>query len=151
MCAVGSAASLHCASACTYAHPLAPPAAPAAPRSRTAHATHAESLHELLAQCEPEPPQPLDPPETLRDLYGSGFDAAQQGTGQVLILGNHNTGTSMLVRLVMLMGLFHGDKAGARPSGPARAACLRGLQLRVYGVQCAAVASRCAEPVVARR
>lgn len=67
----------------------------------------------------------------LRKLYGPVFDTVRirqgQGRGSMLVLGHHNSGTSMLARLLMLMGAFQGNLDGARahklarlPAAPAR-------------------------------
>ena len=66
-----------------------------------------------LAGCEVQAPKPLDDAATLSKLYGSAFDANARGHGSILVLGNHGTSTSMLTRLLMLMGLFQGNNRGA--------------------------------------
>lgn len=67
-----------------------------------------------LTGCQAKAHEPLDSPELLSSLYGSSFDANVRGQGSVLLLGNHGTSTSMLTRLLMLMGLFQGNRRGAR-------------------------------------
>ena len=46
-------------------------------------------------------------------LYGAPFLGEHSGSGGILVLGNHNSGTSMLTRLIMLMGAFQGNLEGA--------------------------------------
>jgi hypothetical protein len=61
--------------------------------------------------CPPRPPRPPDPPAVLRELYGDGFDlGAPNGTGTVVVVGMHNSGTSLVTRLLMLMGVFAGKR-----------------------------------------
>ena len=54
----------------------------------------------------------MDDIPTLRALHGSQFDPDSKGYGSVLVLGNHNTGTSMLMRGLMMLGLYAGPKQG---------------------------------------
>lgn len=49
----------------------------------------------------------------LRTLYGTTFQQTHNGEGSIAVLGHHNSGTSMLTRLLMLMGAFHGNLDGA--------------------------------------
>lgn len=50
----------------------------------------------------------MDDPQVQRALYGEQFNPSITGTGSVLVLGNHNSGTSMLTRMLMLLGLYQG-------------------------------------------
>lgn len=59
--------------------------------------------------CEYDPPTEFDRPELLAKLYGRHFAPAEQGSGKIVVLGHHNSGTSMVTRLVMLMGAFAGN------------------------------------------
>lgn len=66
-----------------------------------------------MLSCNFTRPQHFDPPMVLRKLYGPYFDSTLSGRGSLLILGQHNSGTSMLARLLMLMGAFQGNVHGA--------------------------------------
>ena len=64
---------------------------------------------DLLA-CEYDPPTQFDQPQLLQRLYGRHFDpASTSGAGNIVVLGAHNSGTSMVTRLIMLMGAFGGN------------------------------------------
>eukprot|EP00892_Ulva_mutabilis_P006490 jgi/Ulvmu1/4212/UM019_0191.1 len=69
-----------------------------------------------LLSCNFTTPQSFDPPMVLQKLYGPYFDKALSGKGSLLILGQHNSGTSMLARLLMLMGAFQGNVHGLSTS-----------------------------------
>lgn len=74
----------------------------------------AEATSQQLWQCTFVYPRGFDPPNILRSLYGAPFMGETEGSGSMLVLGNHNSGTSMLTRLIMLMGAFQGNLASAR-------------------------------------
>lgn len=60
--------------------------------------------------CQYDTPQRFDPPELLHKLYGRHFDAhSSAGRGNIAVLGAHNSGTSMVTRLIMLLGAFAGN------------------------------------------
>ena len=58
-------------------------------------------------------PSGMDAPQILVELYGNGFLSEHSGEGSMVVLGNHNSGTSMLARLLMLMGAYQGQLSGA--------------------------------------
>lgn len=63
-----------------------------------------------LLGCEYNPPTEFDPPKLLKLLYGDQFDVRDtSGSGSVVVLGAHNSGTSMVTRLIMLLGAFGGN------------------------------------------
>lgn len=63
-----------------------------------------------LLGCEYNPPTKFDPPQLLKLLYGDKFDVQDtSGSGSVVVLGAHNSGTSMVTRLIMLLGAFGGN------------------------------------------
>jgi hypothetical protein len=63
-----------------------------------------------LLNCEYDPPTQFDQPELLKKLYGRQFHPNDQsGHGNVVVLGAHNSGTSMVTRLIMLLGAFAGN------------------------------------------
>ena len=74
----------------------------------------AEANATELHDCTFKTPTMWDPPETLRQLYGMTFLPERAGKGSIVVLGHHNSGTSMLTRLIMLMGAFHGNLSGAQ-------------------------------------
>ena len=79
----------------------------------------AEATAEELRDCSFTTPNVFDTPEVLRQLYGGPFLTARHGKGAIVVLGNHNSGTSMLTRLIMLMGAFLGSlNAAPLPSRP---------------------------------
>lgn len=65
-----------------------------------------------MLSCNFTTPQNFDPPAVLQKLYGPYFDKMLSGRGSLLVLGQHNSGTSMLARLLMLMGAFQGNAHG---------------------------------------
>lgn len=78
----------------------------------TCHWQCAEASAIELQRCNFTTPREFDPYLVLRKLYGPWFEANGRGRGQMLILGQHNSGTSMLARLLMLMGAFQGNVKG---------------------------------------
>jgi hypothetical protein len=63
-----------------------------------------------LLNCEYDPPNHFDTPDLLRKLYGRGFNLDDKsGSGGIVVLGAHNSGTSMVARLIMLLGAFAGN------------------------------------------
>jgi hypothetical protein len=61
-------------------------------------------------QCSLKPPVGFDPPSVLHRLYNSQFSTSDMtGSGGIIVLGQHNSGTSMVTRLVMLLGAFAGN------------------------------------------
>lgn len=60
------------------------------------------------SKCPPHAVLPMDKPEVLQQLYGQQFSANVTGTGSVLVIGQHHSGTSMLTRMLMLLGLYAG-------------------------------------------
>ena len=77
----------------------------------TPYFTFSSSAGQLdLLKCEYDPPTEFDKPHLLERLYGRHFDVTDtSGTGGIVVLGAHNSGTSMVTRLVMLMGAFAGN------------------------------------------
>ena len=45
----------------------------------------------------------------LAYLYGDQFHIKNTGAGRILVLGQHNSGTSITTRLIMLLGAFQGS------------------------------------------
>lgn len=72
----------------------------------------AETTAANMLSCNFTTPQSFDPPMVLQKLYGPFFDKTLSGKGSLLVLGQHNSGTSMLARLLMLMGAFQGNVHG---------------------------------------
>lgn len=64
-----------------------------------------------LWRCEYRPPSRFDSARVIAHLYGDKFNVHTSGKGAIFVFGNHNTGTSMLARLLMLMGAFQGNLA----------------------------------------
>jgi hypothetical protein len=95
------------------------------------YASYAEASSVELQSCNFTTPKEFDPYLVNRKLYGPWFDANSNGRGQMLILGQHNSGTSMLARLLMLMGAFQGNVKGTH-SGKHNRALTRVLE----GCQC---------------
>lgn len=63
-----------------------------------------------LLKCEYDPPTEFDKAHLLERMYGRHFDASDtSGRGNIVVLGAHNSGTSMVTRLIMLMGAFAGN------------------------------------------
>lgn len=63
-----------------------------------------------LLGCEYDPPKAFDPQHLLKLLYGDKFDVKDtSGSGSIVVLGAHNSGTSMVTRLIMLLGAFGGN------------------------------------------
>lgn len=63
-----------------------------------------------LLKCEYDPPTHWDDPELIRKLYGRQFDTEDtSGRGSIVVLGAHNSGTSITTRLIMLLGAFSGN------------------------------------------
>ena len=63
-----------------------------------------------LLKCEYDPPTEFDKPHLLERLYGRHFDVTDlSGKGGIVVLGAHNSGTSMVTRLIMLLGAFAGN------------------------------------------
>jgi hypothetical protein len=79
----------------------------------------AEATADQLWRCNFAYNRSFDSPNVLRVLYGNPFLSEHDGAGSMLVLGNHNSGTSMLTRLLMLMGAFQGNLEGARPPAAA--------------------------------
>ena len=76
-----------------------------------------------LLTCSFKTPKRFDTADVLQQLYGPYFStatAAPTESGSMFVLGNHNSGTSVLTRLVMLMGAFQGNLNGAHPASSAR-------------------------------
>lgn len=64
---------------------------------------------DMLA-CLYDPPMTFDTPYLYKQLYGDAFDPTDtSGSGEILVLGQHNSGTSMVAKLVMLLGAFQGN------------------------------------------
>lgn len=63
-----------------------------------------------LLKCEYDPPTQWDDPKLVHKLYGRHFDTQDtSGSGSVVVLGAHNSGTSITTRLIMLLGAFSGN------------------------------------------
>ena len=52
----------------------------------------------------------FDSPAVQRELYGDQFETTKTGRGQIFVLGQYNSGTSITTRLIMLLGGFQGSK-----------------------------------------
>lgn len=82
------------------------------PRSEFAHVMSSLSRAGQvdLLNCEYDPPTQFDTPDLLAKLYGEHFDPNDSsGHGNIVVLGAHNSGTSMVTRLIMLLGAFAGN------------------------------------------
>ena len=64
--------------------------------------------HDLL-HCTYNPPNKFDHPKLLALLYGDAFNPHKAGQGEIVVLGQHNSGTSIVTRLIMLLGAFQGN------------------------------------------
>ena len=63
-----------------------------------------------LLNCEYDPPTRFDTRDLLTKLYGKHFSPHDKsGHGNIVVLGAHNSGTSMVTRLIMLLGAFAGN------------------------------------------
>ena len=45
----------------------------------------------------------------LSEIYGDRFDPKVVGKGRIFVLGQHNSGTSITTRLLMLLGAYQGS------------------------------------------